>query len=634
MLLATMNRHYLRLITASLALITLCSVAGLAQEAPAPPAPPASAQVGLNDASLVRLREVPAPGASFTFAAFADPHGWAPMMIPPAYQRLIKELNLWQPAFAIASGDLLRGYTPDDKLLTAEWDAFLQASSELTMPLFVAPGNHDIFSRRAAEVWNQRIGPRYVSFDYGDAHFILLNSEEIPKQGQIIDEQLRWLEQDLQGHVQARHIFVFLHKPLWGNTPGIVKGNAWTPLHQLLKRYPVRAVIAGHMHYYQSEELDGIYYIINGPGGGQTGSILEAGEFHDYLLITVAGDQVRYVLVRTGAVDPLDVVTYQNRREVGGLNARLPNPRLEMRPPGRHPAPQVLRFTMTNPSESKLVGTFFWETVTSGWTVAPRRAEFEVEPKSQIQPEFSVTAPRVGTPEAKEAPKLAVTFPYDEGKRQVTLYRTITLVQSYQCPYLKQSPTQYGEWSRKAINLTAWRPEPKQPRELWKGPQDCSAQAWLGWNEQALYLSVKVTDDQHVQPYRELESDHGDCLDLAFDPLNDGTRGRWGGDDLRFGVALADGAGIVRRNVGKPPGLVKEITARVERVGDKGDCRYFVAIPWSQLAPMQPKPSAQFGFDLRVNDNDSDKREGWVDWPGALGDRPSPLGFAMITLGK
>ncbi|WP_300455715.1 hypothetical protein [Desulfobacula sp.] len=40
-------------------------------------------------------------------------------------------------------------------------------------------------------------------------------------------------------------------------------------VHQLLKDYPVRSVIAGHFHYDQSEAaLDGIKYVIVGATGG------------------------------------------------------------------------------------------------------------------------------------------------------------------------------------------------------------------------------------------------------------------------------------------------------------------------------------------------------------------------------
>ena len=79
----------------------------------------------------------------------------------------------------------------------------------------------------------------------------------------ISDEQLKWLDNDLKKHKNSKGIVVFLHQPLWYNW------SAWKKVHEILRKYRVMTVIAGHFHYNQDEGyLDGIRYIIVGATGG------------------------------------------------------------------------------------------------------------------------------------------------------------------------------------------------------------------------------------------------------------------------------------------------------------------------------------------------------------------------------
>ncbi len=114
----------------------------------------------------------------------------------------------------------------------------------------------------------------YYSFDVKGYHFIALYTEEQldtdPRWGnvfyaQISDAQYDWLLQDLAANPNSAGIVVFLHQPHWYNWSG------WSRVHELLRKYPVRAVIAGHFHYSQSEVmLDGIQYWVVGATGGNT----------------------------------------------------------------------------------------------------------------------------------------------------------------------------------------------------------------------------------------------------------------------------------------------------------------------------------------------------------------------------
>jgi 3',5'-cyclic AMP phosphodiesterase CpdA len=114
----------------------------------------------------------------------------------------------------------------------------------------------------------------YYSFDVKGYHFVALYTEEQldtdPRWGnvfyaQISDAQYDWLQEDLAANPNSAGIVVFLHQPHWYNWSG------WSRVHELLRQYPVRVVIAGHFHYNQSEALlDGIQYWVVGATGGTT----------------------------------------------------------------------------------------------------------------------------------------------------------------------------------------------------------------------------------------------------------------------------------------------------------------------------------------------------------------------------
>ena len=92
----------------------------------------------------------------------------------------------------------------------------------LQAPLFPIPGDHDVFTgtgdpkdRRAEELYKKYFGPLYYSFDYRDAHFICLYTDEALQSAPHFSQtQLQWLQDDL-AHSKARNIFVFMHKPAW-----------------------------------------------------------------------------------------------------------------------------------------------------------------------------------------------------------------------------------------------------------------------------------------------------------------------------------------------------------------------------------------------------------------------------------
>lgn len=244
-------------------------------------------------------------------------------------------------------GDLV-----ESTLSPAEVEAlFTQATGildQLPSPWFLTAGDHDVnppvfqqdsSDRSREQLFQTLYGARvpafavhpYYSFDVGDFHFIALYSQQAlhadPRFGniflaQIYGDQLAWLANDLEANREARAIIVFLHQPLWYHWSG------WKPVHELLRRYPVAAVISGHFHYDQDNgRIDGIRYLTVGATGGFTkqGS-RDAGDVDHVSLLRVAGPRrVRLRLVSLSDDLPLKITPRVDMDRIQAMDVQFDN---------------------------------------------------------------------------------------------------------------------------------------------------------------------------------------------------------------------------------------------------------------------------------------------------------------------
>jgi len=143
-------------------------------------------------------------------------------------------------------------------------------------------GNHDYTVDRASpnyRYFGDRIGPSgkgYYSYDVGDWHLIVLNSE-LAVEGTIAekDAQLAWLRKNLADHKQLCTMSYF-HKPLFSSSyrHGVSEMQAiWTILYDA----GVDLILSGHDHHYErfvpqtptgeADTVKGIEQILVGTGG-------------------------------------------------------------------------------------------------------------------------------------------------------------------------------------------------------------------------------------------------------------------------------------------------------------------------------------------------------------------------------
>ncbi len=268
--------------------------------------------------TVVPLAAAPA-GDEVVFVVAGDNRPTQKGAPPPGILRSIfREIGLIRPDFVLWTGDTIYGYGDTPGELAGEYDGFLRLAAEGRSPLFNSPGNHEIHrledqpcGRQASEEeFERRFGRLYGSFDYAGAHFIALDTEVPCEEDRIGGAQLEWLRQDLEANRGARAIFVFSHteffsSPFIDEKPG--KGHPALQnageLHELFRRYPVRAVFSGHEHLFWREPAgkhDGIEYFVAGGGGAPLYAPPDRGGFAHYLLVRLEGEQARYDVLEPG----------------------------------------------------------------------------------------------------------------------------------------------------------------------------------------------------------------------------------------------------------------------------------------------------------------------------------------------
>lgn len=147
----------------------------------------------------------------------------------------------------------------------------------------------------------------------------------------------------------------------------------------------------------------------------------------------------------------------------------------------------------------------------------------------------------------------------------------------------------------------------------WKGPDDLSATWKAAWDADALYLLVEVTDDVYRVPFADSALWNQDGLQFLFDPArtSDEKNGKY---DYSAGVGtkgpqawchLTAHSSVLE---GEAPWRLAE-----EKLGG-GSRRYELAIPWTSLAPFEPRAGADLGISMILNEDDGQRRIGYTGW--------------------
>jgi predicted phosphodiesterase len=236
--------------------------------------------VDLTPGGSVPLRTAkPSTTTPFRFAALGD-SGDGSQNQKDVATRLLQV----QPDLVVHTGDMIYPEATYDGLETK----FFQIYKDLIKSAWFAPtmGNHDVTYNNGKSFTDVFVNPPngtsqnelYYSFDYGNAHFVVLNNYF--SMNTVGSLQYNWLAADLAASTQFWK-FVFFHVPAYAsNSQQQPHDDAKTVqnLVPLFEQYGVDLVFSGHWHYYErmkpllggqvsTIEAGGVVYLVTGGGG-------------------------------------------------------------------------------------------------------------------------------------------------------------------------------------------------------------------------------------------------------------------------------------------------------------------------------------------------------------------------------
>ena len=245
-------------------------------------------------AGILGIRALSEPKSDFRFSIVGDRTGSAS---PQVYGRVWREVDLLRPDFVINVGDVIQG--GNDQRAEADWQEVSPIWKRYgPYPLYFTPGNHDIWSPWSEKLFEKYTQQKpYYGFNYQDAHFTVLdNSRSLD----LSEEQIRFLERDLEANRERKPKFIFFHKPYWIVFLKAQSGEF--SLHQVAKKYGVEHVISGHGHQFVRMERDGISYMEVGSSGATIGTAMKRfegfsqGRFYHHVWATVKGAKAYFTV--------------------------------------------------------------------------------------------------------------------------------------------------------------------------------------------------------------------------------------------------------------------------------------------------------------------------------------------------
>ena len=434
---------------------------------------------------------------------------------PGIWMQAVERINWLRPDFVVSVGDLIEGYSQDRNVIEEQWKEFLGFIEQMEMKFFFVPGNHDVTNPTMHEIWREKFGREWYSFDYRGVHFVCLCSED--PQSKLGEAQLQWLREDLDASKDARWTFLFLHKPLWVYAEAeLSAGNPdptnWKLAEKMLVDRP-HTVFAGHVHNYVQYERNGQqYYSLATTGGGSRLRGLPYGEFDHITWLTMESDGPRVANLLLEGIQPANVVT-----ETEGMrfNQFLESVRLQVDPifvSDNDLQQGKIRLRLRNDYDKPVI-------IKAQIAGLPLVGLDLQEEKIQIEAKAGEAWEQVVNFQFKEPIDL-------ERFSATTLYASALSVEpnpiqaEWSIPVIIDRQYEIGkatikidgrfdDWSGAEWWSTSENPTLAGASENWKGPADGSLKIATQYDESRVYFAAKVADESIVE---------GDQLVVAIDP--------------------------------------------------------------------------------------------------------------------
>ncbi len=222
------------------------------------------------------------------------------------------------PDFILHTGDLVENGAD-----TSLWSIFFDAERELLRKtaFYPALGNHEHHALNYSDY--MEVKP-YYSFNWGNAHFTVLDTDFGSVPGSKADKEAfwknetKWLESDLEQAKNEQFRFVFgHHPPMTAVTRRQGDNPHMTALEPMFEKYKVTAGFFGHDHNYQHYLKDSVQYFVTGGGGAPlydvdtppAGITLKVVSTENFVVVNVDGKVAHVTALKPNGekVDAVDI---------------------------------------------------------------------------------------------------------------------------------------------------------------------------------------------------------------------------------------------------------------------------------------------------------------------------------------
>ncbi len=281
---------------------------------------------GNAQSATLSFTSAASPGTTFSFAAVGDFGGGSGQET-----QIANNIAAGDTEFVLTLGDNVYPDSADPDFATTYFDfderlykPYATAMGKKT--IWLGGGNHEYYGDEAfwENIWMPN-NERWYSFDWGDAHFLVLDTELPITPG---TPQYQFALADLGASQSKVWRIVVLHRPPYSSTNSANSSSPGrTYLVPMFEQKHVQLVLTGHSHNYERtypllggvpQESGGVTYIVSGGGGNGLNQFLVSQPSwsafrqaaYEHLDITVSPNSLQIdAITETGAILDSTVIT-------------------------------------------------------------------------------------------------------------------------------------------------------------------------------------------------------------------------------------------------------------------------------------------------------------------------------------
>jgi hypothetical protein len=246
------------------------------------------------------------PAAPFRFVVFGDSGSGAQPQLDVAAQ-----VSVSDPDLVIHTGDVIYVDGAPSELDPHYFTPYRDLIDRI--PFYLSFGNHDVRTQNGRPLKDAVYLPgneKYYSFDFGDTHFIALDTNDSTAPGSA---QYLWLEADLQA-TTATWIIVYFHHPPYSSSNHGSDLTVRAHLTPLFDQHGVDIAFSGHDHNYErtfplradQPDPQGVTYVVAGAGGagrlyasGTSAFTATSESVYHHVQVDIDGSQATLTAIRS-----------------------------------------------------------------------------------------------------------------------------------------------------------------------------------------------------------------------------------------------------------------------------------------------------------------------------------------------